>query len=153
MTVLDYNYAIAQYAQTAVRGVIGNNDFDFVLSDRDKIAAEIEKIIDEETKDWGVDISSIKLQDIELPEDMKRAMAKQAEAEREKRSTIILSDGELKSANNFADAARKLASIPGALHLRTLQTLSTNVSAEDSPTYLWMIPSEIMQFFKSRGQE
>lgn len=150
MMISDYNYAISQYAQTAVRGVIGINDFDFVLSDRDKIASEIEKIIDEETKGWGVDISSIKLQDIELPENMKRAMAKQAEAEREKRSTIILSDGELKSANNFADAARKLASIPGALHLRTLQTLSANVSSEDSPTYLWMIPSEIMKFFKSK---
>jgi regulator of protease activity HflC (stomatin/prohibitin superfamily) len=100
MAISDYNFAIAQYAQTAVRDVIGNNELDFVLADRDKIADEIEKIVDEETSSWGVDVSAIKLQDIELPSDMKRAMAKQAEAEREKRATIILSEGEFQSANN-----------------------------------------------------
>jgi regulator of protease activity HflC (stomatin/prohibitin superfamily) len=152
MAIADYNYAIAQYAQTAVRDVIGNNELDFVLSDRDKIAAEIEKLVDEETKDWGLDVSAIKLQDIELPEDMKRAMAKQAEAEREKRATIILSEGEFQSANNYADAARKLSSISGALHLRTLQTLATNVSSEDSPTHLWLLPTQIMKFFESQGR-
>ncbi len=149
MAISDYNFAIAQYAQTAVRDVIGNNELDFVLADRDKIALEIEKLVDEETKGWGVDVSAIKLQDIELPEDMKRAMAKQAEAEREKRATIILSEGEFQSANNYADAARKLYSINGALHLRTLQTLATNVSAEDSPTHLWLLPTQIMKFFES----
>lgn len=152
MAISDYNFAIAQYAQTAVRDVIGNNELDFVLADRDKIAQEIEKLVDEETKDWGVDVSAIKLQDIELPQDMKRAMAKQAEAEREKRATIILSEGELMSANNYADAARKLSAIHGALHLRTLQTLATNVSAEDSPTHLWMLPTQIMKFFEKQGQ-
>ena len=153
MSIADYNFAIAQYAQTAVRDVIGNNELDFVLSDRDKIALEIEKLVDEETKDWGLDVSAIKLQDIELPEDMKRAMAKQAEAEREKRATIILSEGEFLSATNYADAARKLSSIHGALHLRTLQTLATNVSAEDSPTHLWMLPTQIMKFFEGQGKK
>lgn len=153
MAISDYNFAIAQYAQTAVRDVIGNNELDFVLADRDKIAQEIEKLVDEETKDWGVDVSAIKLQDIELPEDMKRAMAKQAEAEREKRATIILSEGELMSANNYADAARKLSSIHGALHLRTLQTLATNVSSEDSPTHLWLLPTQIMKFFERQGEK
>jgi regulator of protease activity HflC (stomatin/prohibitin superfamily) len=153
MAITDYNFAIAQYAQTAVRDVIGNNELDFVLADREKIALEIEKLVDEETKDWGVDVSAIKLQDIELPEDMKRAMAKQAEAEREKRATIILSEGELMSASNYAAAARKLASIDGALHLRTLQTLATNVSAEDSPTHLWMLPTQMMKFFESSGKK
>jgi regulator of protease activity HflC (stomatin/prohibitin superfamily) len=138
---------------TAVRDVIGNNELDFVLADRDKIADEIEKIVDEETSSWGVDVSAIKLQDIELPSDMKRAMAKQAEAEREKRATIILSEGEFQSANNYADAARKLSSISGALHLRTLQTLATNVSAEDSPTHLWMLPTQIMKFFENSGKK
>jgi len=152
MSISDYNFAIAQYAQTAVRDVVGNNELDFVLADRDKIALEIEKIVDEEIKGWGMDVSAIKLQDIELPEDMKRAMAKQAEAEREKRATIILSDGEFMSANNYADAARKLSSIHGALHLRTLQTLATNVSAEDSPTHLWLLPTQIMKFFDSFGK-
>ena len=149
MAVYDYNFAIAQYAQTALRDVIGNNELDFVLADRDKIALEIEKLVDEETKDWGIDVSAIKLQDIELPEDMKRAMAKQAEAEREKRATIILSEGEYQSSTNYADAARKLSSINGALHLRTLQTLATNVSAEDSPTHLWLLPTQIMKFFEN----
>lgn len=152
MAVSDYNYAISQYAQTAVRDVIGNNDLDFVLADREKIASEIEKMVDEETKEWGVDVSAIKLQDIELPADMKRAMARQAEAEREKRATIILSDGELQSANNFADAARKLSAVKGALHLRTLQTLATNVSAEDSPTHMWMLPTQIMKFFDKKKE-
>ena len=150
MTIMDYNFAISQYAQTAVRDVVGNNELDFVLADRDKIAAEIEKLVDEETKGWGLDVSAIKLQDIELPEDMKRAMARQAEAEREKRATIILSDAEFQSANNYADAARKLSGIHGALHLRTLQTLATNVSAEDSPTHLWMLPTQIMKFFERK---
>lgn len=153
MAIIDYNFAIAQYAQTAVRDVIGNNELDFVLADREKIAEEIEKLVDEETKDWGVDVSAIKLQDIELPEDMKRAMAKQAEAEREKRATIILSDGEFQSANNYADAARKLSCISGALHLRTLQTLATNVSSEDSPTHLWLLPTQIMKFFENAGKK
>jgi len=153
MAISDYNFAIAQYAQTAVRDVIGNNELDLVLSDRDKIALEIEKLVDAETESWGVDVSAIKLQDIELPEDMKRAMAKQAEAEREKRATIILSEGEFQSANNYADAARKLSSIHGALHLRTLQTLATNVSAEDSPTHLWLLPTQIMKFFEAQGKK
>ena len=153
VSIFDYNFAIAQYAQTAVRDVIGNNELDFVLADRDKIAEEIEKLVDEETQSWGVDVSAIKLQDIELPEDMKRAMAKQAEAEREKRATIILSEGEFQSAQNYADAAKKLSSIDGALHLRTLQTLATNVSAEDSPTHLWMLPTQIMKFFDSFGKK
>jgi regulator of protease activity HflC (stomatin/prohibitin superfamily) len=150
MSIVDYNFAISQYAQTAVRDVVGNNELDFVLSDRDKIAAEIEKLVDEETKDWGLDVSAIKLQDIELPDDMKRAMARQAEAEREKRATIILSEAEFLSANNYADAARKLSAISGALHLRTLQTLATNVSAEDSPTHLWLLPTQIMKFFEKK---
>ncbi|MFA6530153.1 MAG: slipin family protein [Candidatus Micrarchaeia archaeon] len=153
MAIYDYNFAISQYAQTAVRDVVGNNELDLVLSDREKIAIEIEKLVDEETKEWGIDVSAIKLQDIELPEDMKRAMARQAEAEREKRATIILSDGELQSATNFADAARKLSSIKGALHLRTLQTLATNVSAEDSPTHLWLLPTQIMKFFENYGKK
>jgi regulator of protease activity HflC (stomatin/prohibitin superfamily) len=150
MAIVDYNFAISQYAQTAVRDVIGNNELDFVLADRDKIAEEIEKLVDEETKGWGLDVSAIKLQDIELPEDMKRAMARQAEAEREKRATIILSEAEFMSANNYADAARKLSNIQGALHLRTLQTLATNVSSEDSPTHLWMLPTQIMKFFEKK---
>lgn len=153
MAIADYNFAISQYAQTAVRDVIGNNELDFVLSDRDKIAAEIEKLVDEETKDWGVDVSAIKLQDIELPGDMKRAMAKQAEAEREKRATIILSEGEFLSSTNYANAARKLSAIEGALHLRTLQTLATNVSSEDSPTHLWMLPTQIMKFFENQSKK
>ena len=149
MSVMDYNFAITQYAQTAVRDVVGNNEFDFVLGDRDKIADEIKELVESEIKDWGVDVSAIKLQDIELPDDMKRAMARQAEAEREKRATIILSQAELQSSSNYADAAKKLASIHGALHLRTLQTLAT-LSANDSPMHLWLLPNQVLKLFEKK---
>lgn len=147
LSVIDYNFAIAQYAQTALRDVIGNNELDFVLGDRDKIASEIQELVEGEIKDWGVDVSAIKLQDIELPDDMKRAMARQAEAEREKRATIILSEAEFQSSGNYAEAARKLAAIHGALHLRTLQTLATNVSSDDAPMNLWLLPNQILKLF------
>jgi regulator of protease activity HflC (stomatin/prohibitin superfamily) len=149
MSVMDYNFAITQYAQTALRDVIGNNELDFVLGDRDKIADEIKELVESEIKDWGVDVSAIKLQDIELPDDMKRAMARQAEAEREKRATVILSEAELQSSGNYAEAAKKLASIHGALHLRTLQTLAT-LSANDSPMHLWLLPNQVLKLFEKR---
>ena len=112
-------FAIRQYTQAALRDVIGNNEMDAVLMEREKIAESIKEIVDIETNSWGVDIESIKIQEIELPAEMKRAMARQAEAERERRATIIASQGELSAAENLRDAAEKLAATPGALHLRT----------------------------------
>jgi len=144
LEIEDYTYAVAQYGQTALRDVIGNKELDFVLTERDQIADEIQAIVDKETSRWGVDITAIKIQDIELPADMKRAMARQAEAERERRATIIMAEGELKASENLSKAAERLASTKGALHLRTLQTLS-DVSADQSNTIVVLLPIEMMR--------
>ncbi|MEM3422933.1 MAG: slipin family protein [Candidatus Bilamarchaeaceae archaeon] len=147
LEIEDYTYAVAQYGQTALRDVIGNKELDFVLTERDDIANEIKTIVDKETSSWGVDITAIKIQDIELPQDMKRAMARQAEAEREKRATIIISEGEKIASANLAEAAKKLSSVPGALHLRTLQTIS-DVSADQSNTIVVLTPVELLEALK-----
>ncbi|MEM4329618.1 MAG: slipin family protein [Candidatus Bilamarchaeaceae archaeon] len=147
LEIEDYTYAVAQYGQTALRDVIGNKELDFVLTERDDIANEIKTIVDKETSSWGVDITAIKIQDIELPQDMKRAMARQAEAEREKRATIIISEGEKIASSNLAEAAKKLSSVPGALHLRTLQTIS-DVSADQSNTIVVLTPVELLEALK-----
>jgi regulator of protease activity HflC (stomatin/prohibitin superfamily) len=151
----DYVYAVAQYGQTALRDVIGNKELDFVLTQREEIAEEIKTLVDKETANWGIDITAIKIQDIELPADMKRAMARQAEAEREKRATIIRSEGELQAANNIATAARQLGAIPGALHLRTLQTI-TDVGALDGNSIVYIIPIELLRAlegFAKKGED
>lgn len=150
LKIQDYVYAVSQYGQTALRDVIGNKELDFVLTERAKIADEIKELVDKETEEWGVDITAIKIQDIELPADMKRAMARQAEAEREKRATIIMSEGEKAAADNLTDAARKLGVTPGALHLRTLQTVS-DVSADQSNTIIFMLPVEVLDAIRGFG--
>lgn len=151
LEIEDYTYAVAQYGQTALRDVIGNKELDFVLTERDEIANEIKTIVDKETASWGVDITAIKIQDIELPQDMKRAMARQAEAEREKRATIIMSEGEKIASQNLAEAAAKLSAVPGALHLRTLQTIS-DVSADQSNTIVVLTPIELLEALKGFTQ-
>lgn len=145
LNIADVDYAVLQYSQTAMRDIIGKNEMDHVLSDRDRIANQIEEIVDKELGGWGVDVSAIKIQDVEMPEDMKRAMARQAEGERIRRSTIILAEGELLAAENYAKAAKTLYASEGALYLRTLQTLTTNVSAEDAPTNIVLLPAELMK--------
>ena len=144
LEIRDYVFAVAKYAQTALRDVVGNADLDFVLTERDLIADRIKEIVDKETADWGVDVTAIKLQDIELPADMKRAMARQAEAEREKRATITMSEGELTAATKLAEAAKKLSATKGALHLRTLQTMS-DVSSDQSETVVYILPAELLR--------
>ena len=121
--IQNFKTAVSQYAQAALRDVIGSVELDALLAERDKIADEIEKIVAEATGAWGVNISSIKIQDIELPADMKRVMARQAESERERRAVIIRAEGELKASENLALAAQNLSSIPGGLSLRTLKTI------------------------------
>ena len=138
----DYVFAIRQYTQAALRDVIGNNEMDAVLMEREKIAESIKEIVDIETNSWGVDIESIKIQEIELPAEMKRAMARQAEAERERRATIIASQGELSAAENLRDAAEKLAATPGALHLRTLQTIR-DIASDPSEKIVLFLPSDL----------
>lgn len=144
LKIQDYHYAVAQYAQTALRDIVGSKEMDVVLSNRDEVANEIKILVDKETEEWGMDITAIKLQDVELPMDMKRAMARQAEAERERRATIIMSEGEKAAAKNLAEAAETLSKTPGALHLRTLQTLS-DVSADQSNTLVFVVPVEMLE--------
>jgi regulator of protease activity HflC (stomatin/prohibitin superfamily) len=138
----DYIFAIRQYTQAALRDVIGNNEMDTVLMERLQIAEAIREIVDVETSDWGVDIESIKIQEMELPAEMKRAMARQAEAERERRATIIASQGELEASKNLRMAADELASSPGALHLRTLQTVR-DISSDPSEKIVLFLPSDM----------
>ncbi len=138
----DYVFAVKQYTQAALRDVIGNSEMDFVLTEREQIAESIKKIVDAETIGWGVDVESIKIQEVELPAEMKRAMAKQAEAERERRAMIIASQGELSASENLRQAAENLSRSSGALHLRTLQTIR-DIAADPSEKIILLIPSEM----------
>lgn len=138
----DHIFAVQQYTQAALRDVIGNEEMDTVLTEREGIAENIKKIVDAETTGWGVDVESIKIQEVELPAEMKRAMAKQAEAERERRAVIIAAEGELTASENLMQAARKMASTPGALHLRTLQTIR-DIAADPSEKIVLFVPSDL----------
>jgi regulator of protease activity HflC (stomatin/prohibitin superfamily) len=138
----DYAFAMRQYTQAALRDVIGNNDLDFVLQEREKVAGSIQEIVDSETSEWGLDVESIKIQEIELPAEMKRAMAKQAEAERNRRAVIISSQGELSASENLRKAAGNLSKSSGALHLRTLQTIS-DIAADPSEKIVMFMPWDI----------
>ncbi|MCD6464690.1 SPFH domain-containing protein [Candidatus Woesearchaeota archaeon] len=144
LKVEDYRYAVTQYAQTALRDVIGGIELDELLANRDKIAHEIKEIVDKETDEWGIDVTAIKMQDVELPENMKRAMARQAEAEREKRATIIKAGGEVVAAQQLVKAATMLSKAPGSLHLRTLQTLN-DISPDPNTKIVIAIPIEVLE--------
>ena len=138
----NYVYATTNFAQAALRDITGNFELDELLSKRDEISAQIKEIVDKETDKWGIDIENVKLQNIELPGDMKRAMAKQAEAERERRAAIIVADGEKASANAVAEAAHLLARTPGGLQIRTLQTLE-KISSDPSQKTVIVLPSDV----------
>lgn len=138
----NYIYATVQFAQAALRDVAGNADLDELLSNREGISAQIKEIVDHETDKWGIDVENVKLQNIELPQDMKRAMAKQAEAERERRGVVIAAEGEKQAAQAVADAAAMLSKIPGGINIRTLQTLE-KISVEPSQKTLVLLPTEL----------
>ena len=138
----DHIFAVRQYTQAALRDVIGNSEMDSVLTERETIAESIKKIVDAETSGWGVDVESIKIQEVELPAEMKRAMAKQAEAERERRAMVINSQGELTASENLRKAAEQLAKSPGALHLRALQTIR-DIASDPSEKIVLFLPSEL----------
>jgi regulator of protease activity HflC (stomatin/prohibitin superfamily) len=138
----DHIFAVQQYTQAALRDVIGNEEMDTVLTEREAIAGNIKKTVDAETIGWGVDVESIKIQEVELPAEMKRAMAKQAEAERERRAMIIASSGELSASENLRKAAENLAQSEGALHLRTLQTIR-DIAADPSEKIVLFMPSNL----------
>ncbi|MBS3783727.1 MAG: slipin family protein [Anaerolineae bacterium] len=140
----DYAFAIRQYTQAALRDVIGNSEMDFVLTEREQIAESIKEIVDSETDGWGIDVESIKIQELELPAEMKRAMAQQAEAERERRAVIIASQGELEASKRLQEAADTMAQSPGAMHLRTLQTIRA-IAADPSEKIVLFVPSDLGQ--------
>jgi len=148
LKIEDYSYAVSQYALAALRDVIGGVELDTLLSERERISSDIKKIVDEETSSWGVDVVSIKIQDIELPAAMKRAMAAQAEAEREKRAIIAKSEGEVIAAENLKRAAEILSSVPGGLSLRTLETIE-KIQPDPSKTVIFALPVEIFEGLKS----
>ncbi len=136
----NYVYAVRQYTQAALRDTIGTMELDEILMERDKIAKDIRQIVDIETNEWGIDIKGIKIQEIELPAEMKRAFANQAEAERDKRAAIIKADGEQIAAQKLMEAARKMAEVPGTLQLRTLQTIQ-DISKDPSEKIVIFMPS------------
>lgn len=144
--VENYFYAISQYAQTTMRNIVGEVTLDELLAGRETIANRIKEIVDKETDAWGLKVINVELKDIRLPENMERTIAKQAEAEREKRAVIINSEGELAAAKNMADAAQILGSVDGALHLRTLQSIN-DISSDQSNTIVFTVPLEILKAF------
>lgn len=147
LNIKDYTLAVAQYAQAALRDVIGGIELDPLLSEREKTADEIKKIVDTATDSWGINVTDIKIQDIELPADMKRVMAKQAESERERRAIIIRAEGEFQASARLAEAAGVLNNIPGGLSMRTLQTIE-KINPDPSKTVIFALPVEIMEGFK-----
>jgi regulator of protease activity HflC (stomatin/prohibitin superfamily) len=148
LEIQDFRSAVALYAQATLRDVIGGVELDFLLSERDKIADEIKKIVDVATDPWGIDVSNIKIQDIELPADMKRVMAKQAESERERRAIIIKAEGEFSAAEKLSQAAKVLSDVPAGISLRTLQTIE-KINPDPSKTVIFALPVEFMEGIKS----
>ena len=144
LNIQDYPVAVADFSQVALCDVVGGFELDHVLSEREIIAEKIKVIVDKTTESWGINITAIKLQDIELPQDMKRIMAKQAESERERRSVIIRAEGELEASKKLAEAAKLLASTEGGLTMRTLQTIE-----KGSNNTIWAIPTEILSGFSN----
>lgn len=144
--VENFRYAISQFAQTTMRNIVGEATLDELLANREQIAEKIRGIVDKETDGWGLKVSNVELKDVSLPEDMERTIAKQAEAERERRAVIIKAEGEVAAAENMAKAAHTLAGSTGALHLRTLQSLN-DLSSDQSNTVVFALPLEVLRAF------
>lgn len=147
LAVENFKFAVAQLAQTTMRNAVGAVTLDELLAERDKISEEICKIVDLATDPWGIKVENVELKDIALPEEMKRVIAKIAEAEREKKAVITKAAGEVEASKNLREAASIMASSPGALHLRTLSTIN-DISSDQSNTIVFAIPIEIMDAFK-----
>lgn len=147
LEVEDFFHAISQLAQTTMRDVVGEVELDELLASRDKISERIRQIVDSVSDAWGIKVDSVSLKDVALPSDMERTIAKQAEAEREKRAVIIKAEGEVLAAENMRKAAEMLGSTTGALHLRTLQSLN-DLSSDQSNTVIFALPIEILRAFE-----
>ena len=142
--VQDYNYATSQLAQTTLRSVIGGAELDELLSEREKINQELQSILDKQTDSWGIKVSAVEVKHVDLPDTMQRAIARQAEAERERRAKIIHADGELQASEKLAHAAKVLSSEPSSIQLRFLQTLS-EISVEKNSTIVFPVPVDLLQ--------
>ena len=150
--VENYLYATSQLAQTSLRSVLGQVELDELLSRREKINQNLQEILDRQTDPWGVKISNVEIKHVDLPAEMQRAMARQAEAERERRAKIIHAEGELQASASLADAARKISSASGALQLRFLQTL-TEIATEKNSTILFPVPIDLLTPFMEKNKE
>lgn len=149
LEVENFWFAVSQLAQTTMRNVVGQLELDELLARREEAAKRIKEIIDVASDPWGIKVESVELKDVTLPDDMQRVIAKQAEAEREKRSVIIKAEGEIAAAENISKAARMLSDAPGALHLRTLSTIN-DVSSDQSNTIIFAVPLEVLRSFEKR---
>ncbi len=150
LEVEHFAYAVSQLAQTTMRNAAGEVTLDELLKSRDDVAVRIKEIVDKASDPWGIKVESVELKDIGLPENMKRTMAKEAEAEREKRAVIIKAEGEVAAAGNMSKAAKMLNEAPGALHLRTLQSVN-DLSSDQSNTTVWMLPIEVLRAIENVG--
>lgn len=148
LEVENFYYAVSQLAQTTMRNVVGSVSLNELLAERDKISSEICKIIDEATDPWGIKVENVELKDVSLPEEMKRVIAKAAEAERERAAILTKAEGEVEAAKNLAKAAETMSMTPGALHLRTLSTIN-DVSSDQSNTIIFCVPMEVLDAFKA----
>jgi len=149
--VENYSYATSQLAQTTLRSVCGQAELDELLAEREKISIHLQEILDKETDPWGIKVSKVEIKHIDLPPEMQRAMAKQAEAERERRAKVIHADGEYQASSKLSDAAKVISTDPTALQLRYLQTLS-EIATEKNSTMLFPIPIDLFKpFFKDKG--
>ena len=150
LEVENFYFAVGQLAQTTMRNAVGSVSLDELLSERDKISGEICKIIDEATDAWGIKVENVELKDIALPEEMKRVIAKVAEAEREKQAVITKAKGEVEASENLTRAAELMANTPGAMHLRTLSTIN-DLSSDQSNTIIFALPVEILRSFEGKA--
>jgi len=150
--VEDFFFAVSQLAQTTMRNAVGEVTLDQLLSNKKQVSEGIKLVVDKVSDEWGIDVQSVELKDIVLPDSLKRTIAKVAEADREKQAVIISSEGEVLAAVNMAKAAETLAASPGALHLRTLQSIN-DISSDQSNTTVWMVPVEVLKALEGLGKK
>lgn len=152
LEVENFYFAVSQLAQTTMRNTVGTVTLDELLTEREKISSTIQKIVDEASDPWGIKVENVELKDVTLPEEMKRVLAKAAEAEREKQAVITKSRGEIEAANNLAEAAKTMTSAPGALHLRTLATIN-DISSDQSNTIVFALPLEVLRAMEGKNEK
>ena len=150
LEVENFYYAVSQLAQTTMRNVVGSVSLNELLGEREKISVEICKIIDEATDPWGIKVENVELKDVSLPEEMKRVIARAAEAEREKEAILTKAKGEVEASKNLAIAAETMSSTPGAMHLRTLSTIN-DISSDQSNTIIFCLPIEVLEAIKGKS--